>query len=98
MTDIDSDQKIVIEGEERLQTGKGIARRLRRASKIPAVIVKRGEASVPIALNPKLLGKVWQADRRFILQLGKEQKPALLLDVQIDPVRRCPLHADIVVE
>lgn len=85
----------VIEAEARQSTGKGVARRLRRADKIPAVIVTPGKESTPISLNPKLLGKVWGSDRQFTLTLGGKQLAAKLHAVQIDPVRRIPLHADI---
>ena len=85
----------VIEAETRQATGKGVARKLRRADKIPAVIVSAGKESKPISLNPKLLSKVWGGDRQFTLSLDGKQLTAKLHEVQIDPVRRIPLHADI---
>jgi len=85
----------IIEAETRPATGKGVARKLRLADKIPAVIVSPGKASRSISLNPKLLGKVWGSDRQFTLALDGKQLPAKLHAVQIDPVRRVPLHADI---
>ena len=68
---------------------------------IPAVIVAKGKDSVPTSLNPKLLGKVWQDEkrnRRFTLKLGEEELPALLKDVQVHALKRTPLHADIMLE
>lgn len=85
---------VVIEAALREQTGKSYARKLRRAAKIPAVVIGEGK-SVAIELNPKPLAKVWQTDKRFILDLAGEQRPALLKDVQIDAVKRTLLHADI---
>ncbi|MDE3270293.1 MAG: hypothetical protein OYH77_08450 [Pseudomonadota bacterium] len=85
----------IIDAEARQATGKGIARKLRRVDKIPAVIVTAGKESRSISLNPNLLGKVWGSSRRFTLNLDGKQMPAKLHAVQIDPVRRIPLHADI---
>ena len=85
-----------IEAETRQATGKGVARKLRRADKIPAVIVSPGKPSTSISLNPRLLGKVWGSSRRrFTLALDGKNLPAKLHAVQVDPVRRVPLHADI---
>ncbi len=78
-------------------TGKGYARKLRQADKLPAVVLERGE-STAIELDPKLLAKVWQSGRRFILQLDGATHNALLHEVQIDAVKRTPLHADIMYE
>lgn len=86
--------QLVVEAALRERTGKGYARKLRRAAKIPAVIIGGGK-SVAIELNPKLLAKIWQTDKRFVLDLAGEQRPALLKEVQIDAVKRTLLHADI---
>lgn len=90
----DQSQRLVVEASLRERTGKGYARKLRRAAKIPAVIIGGGK-SVAIELNPKLLASVWRTDKRFILDLAGNQRPAVLKDVQVDAVKRTLLHADI---
>lgn len=93
-TNTDPVPQPVVEAALREQTGKGYARKLRRIDKIPAVIIGGGK-SVTIELNPKPLAKIWQTDKRFVLDLAGEKRPALLKDVQIDTVKRTLLHADI---
>lgn len=94
----EAQSRLVIEAVRRTGTGKGYARKLRRADKIPGIVLDRGQ-STPVELNPKMLGKVWQsAGKKFILQLGDERRDAILKDVQIDVVRRNPLHVDIMYE
>ena len=85
---------MTIAATRREQTGKGYARKLRRADKLPGVVLDRGK-STAIELDPKLLGKVWQSGKRFVLQLDGETHNALLHEVQIDAVKRTPLHVDI---
>lgn len=90
-----SKQEIVIEASERSGTGKGYARKLRRAGKIPGVLLLKGEGK-PIELDPKLLPKVWKNEsREFTLKLGSETKQATITDLQIDPVKRLALHVDL---
>ena len=88
---------ITIAATRREQTGKGYARKLRRAARLPGIVLDRGK-STAVELDPKLLGKVWQSGKRFVLQLDGEKHNAVLKDVQIDAVKRTPLHVDIAYE
>ncbi len=90
-------EQLTIAATRREKTGKGYARKLRRANKLPGVILAQGK-STAIELDPKLLGKVWQGGKRFVLQLDGEEQRARLHDVQIDAVKRTPLHVDIMYE
>lgn len=90
-------QQLTIAATRRVKTGKGYARKLRRAAKLPGIILERGK-STAIELDPKLLGKVWQSGKRFVLQLDGSAHQARLHDVQIDAVKRTPLHVDIMYE
>ena len=94
MAQDDKSELMTIAATRRQRTGKGYARKLRRAEKLPGVVLDRGK-STAVELDPKLLGKVWQGDKRFVLQLDGETHNALLHDVQIDAVKRTPLHVDI---
>ena len=89
--------QLTIAATRREKTGKGYARQLRRAEQLPGVILERGK-STAIELDPKLLGKVWQGGKRFVLQLDGKAHQARLHDVQIDAVKRTPLHVDIMYE
>ena len=88
---------LTIAAVRREKTGKGYARKLRRAARLPGVILDRGKREA-IELDPKLLGKVWQSGKRFVLQLDGKEHKALLQAVQIDAVKRTPLHVDIMYE
>ncbi len=86
--------------QKRHQAGKGVARRLRRAGQLPAVVYGHG-TTVAIALGEKDLVSIQQSEagENTILDLVIEGEPpescqAILREVQINPVSRAPLHAD----
>jgi len=90
--------KLVV--HKRSQTGKGVARQLRRAGQLPAVLYGHG-ATVAIAFSEKDLVHIQQsgAGENTILDCviegdTPENCQAILREVQIDPVSRAPLHAD----
>lgn len=86
----------------REQAGKGAARSMRRAGKIPAVLYGQGECLSLIA-NPDDLVKILKshAGSTALISLtvsGAKSKPsrtALLRDYQVDPVTGALLHADL---
>jgi large subunit ribosomal protein L25 len=90
--------KLVV--QQRHQAGKGVARRLRRAGQLPAVVYGHG-TTVPIALNEKDLLSIQQSEagENTILDLmiegeSPENCQAILREVQMNPVSSAPLHAD----
>jgi large subunit ribosomal protein L25 len=91
-------ERIIIHAEKREETGKGVARSLRRKSMIPAVLYRAG-GSLPIKLPKKEItqfinttaGEQIMVDLQFT---DGESKLALVKDYQIDPTRRELLHAD----
>jgi large subunit ribosomal protein L25 len=91
-------ERIVIHAEKREETGKGVARSLRRKNVIPAVLYRAG-GSLPIKLPKKEItqfinttaGEQIMVDLQFA---DGESKLALVKDYQIDPTRRELLHAD----
>jgi large subunit ribosomal protein L25 len=90
--------KLVV--QKRHQTGKGVARQLRRAGQLPAVLYGHGTA-VAIALSEKDLVRIQQSEAgaNTILDFAiegdtPENCRAILREVQINPVSRAPLHAD----
>ena len=90
--------KLVV--HRRDQSGKGVARRLRRAGQLPAVVYGNG-STLAIALAEKDLAHIQQsvAGENTILDFviagdTPESCQAILREVQIDPVSRASLHAD----
>jgi large subunit ribosomal protein L25 len=91
-------ERIIIHAEKREETGKGVARSLRRKNMIPAVLYRAG-GSLPIKLPKKEItqfinttaGEQIMVDLQFT---DGETKLALVKDYQIDPTRRELLHAD----
>ncbi len=86
---------ITIEGSAREPAGKSQARKLRREGKIPAVILAKG-GNTNIVIDPKWLHKAYKTEGRvFNLSLqGKVQK-VKIQELQLDPVKRVPLHVDL---
>lgn len=86
----------------REQAGKGAARSMRRAGKIPAVLYGQGECLL-LTVNPEGLIKILKshAGSTALISLtvnGAKSKPnrtALLRDYQVDPVTGAVLHADL---
>jgi large subunit ribosomal protein L25 len=90
--------KLVVQTRD--QAGKGMARRLRRAGQLPAVVYGNG-TTLAIALAEKDLAHIRQsvAGENTILDFTiegdtPESCRAILREVQMDPVSRTLLHAD----
>lgn len=85
----------------REQAGKGAARSMRRAGKVPAVLYGQGECLM-LTINPEGLIKILKshAGSSALISLtitGAKSNPnrtALLRDYQVDPVSGAVLHAD----
>jgi len=91
---------VTIVAQRRFETGKGPARRLRRAGKLPIVLYGRGD-SAALTIEIKELQTLRQSESgaNTIIDLSIEGEApetcnAILRDVQIDPVSREMLHAD----
>lgn len=86
----------------REQAGKGAARSMRRAGKIPAVLYGQGECLL-LTVNPEGLVKILKshAGSTALISLtvngakSKANRTALLRDYQVDPVTGAVLHADL---
>ncbi len=91
-------ERIILNAEKRLKTGKGIARSLRRVGEVPAVLY-RGGGSTPIKINRKELagfihdtaGEQVMVDIHFP---DGDERLALMKEYQVDPVKGELLHAD----
>ncbi len=87
--------------ESREGGGKGPARQLRRAGRVPAVLYGQGE-SLLLSVKPEELVKILraQAGSTALISItingakSKAKRTALLRDYQIDPIAGSVLHAD----
>lgn len=90
------DNKVVAEVRENF--GKGFARRLRAAGKIPAVIYGHGTDPRHVALPGHQVGLlVRRANALLDLDIAGESQLVLVKDVQRDPVRQIIEHIDLLV-
>lgn len=82
----------------RTEFGKGAARRLRAAGKIPAVIYGHGSETRHVELPGHEVGLiVRKANALLDLDVDGAQELVLVKDVQKDPVRQIIEHIDLVV-
>lgn len=91
-------ERINLNAETRDKVGKGVARALRRANIIPAVIYRGGE-SLPIKLNRKELAHFIKTSSgtQAVVNLkfpDGTSKLALLKEYLVDPVKGDLLHSD----
>ncbi|MDP3891896.1 50S ribosomal protein L25/general stress protein Ctc, partial [Nocardioides sp.] len=92
-----SSQKIT--AEQRTEFGKGAARRIRRADKVPAVIYGHGNDPIHITLpghESWLALKNGGANALLELDLEGTTQLALTKQVQMDPIKRTLEHIDFV--
>ncbi|MCR4397578.1 MAG: 50S ribosomal protein L25 [Firmicutes bacterium] len=88
-------------GAELRDTGKGAARRLRRAGSLPAVLYGKGTPSIPLVLDAGAFERVAARDRNVLLRVriprgdAVEVRNAMIADVQMDVIRRRPIHVDL---
>lgn len=84
--------------ETRSNFGKGAARKLRQAGKVPAVIYGHGEEPTHVSLPAhEMMLVARRANALLELDLGSDKKLVLVKDVQRDPVRQIIEHVDLVV-
>jgi len=78
--------------------GKGAARKLRQAGKVPAVIYGHGEEPTHVSLPAhEMMLVARRANALLELDMGSDKKLVLVKDVQRDPVRQIIEHVDLVV-
>ena len=92
-----------LEVELREGTGKGVARKLRAAGRIPGVLYGRGEPPQSVVLDPRALERVIttsDAGMNTLIDLSiagsrdRAERVVLVKELQRDPVRGAPLHVD----
>jgi large subunit ribosomal protein L25 len=88
-----------IPAKRRTETGKGVARGLRREGEIPAVVYGKAEAPISLAVPPKAVHAVFGSElgQNSVIELevdGGDKVNVLLADYQYHPVSRNLLHVD----
>lgn len=87
-----------IDAETRASFGKGAARKLRAAGKIPAVIYGHGSDPRHVSLpGHQVTLLVRKANQVLELVIDGKEELALIKDVQRDPVRQIIEHVDLLV-
>ena len=90
----------VFDVELRETTGKGDARRMRRAGLLPGIIYGGDKPDVPVTLNANSTGKLLNQEAFYTSMLtinvsGKRGTETVLLkDVQWDPIMDTAMHLD----
>src|SRR3990172_2409170 len=93
---------IPVGAELRKESGKGPARRMRAAGKIPAVCYGGGGSTESLALEPKGVLKALRSElgRNAVIQLavgsGALQQLVMIKECQVHPISQEVLHADLV--
>lgn len=93
---------IVITVEKRDSLGKGDVGRLRREGRIPAVVYGGGKSSLPISVDEKSIRELLKGasggNTIFLLKLkgGKEERRAMIKELQVDPISGHFLHLDFI--
>lgn len=91
-------ETIQMQADSRNSFGKGAARKLRAAGKVPAVIYGHGEAPLHIAVPAHEIGLAVRKPNVLLnLDIEGAKKLVLVKDIQRDPVRQIIEHLDLVV-
>lgn len=94
-------EAVVVEAELRDPGSSNLARRLRRAGKLPAVLYGGERGSRTIAVSPRAIVEILKSEHgeNTILNLrvadGREQT-VLIHDYQVDPISMTLVHCDFV--
>lgn len=88
-----------MEAEIRSGLGKGPARAVRRAGRLPGILYGGAEGSKAIAVDPRFINKEMHRSgfftRLFDVKIDGKVERAIPRDVQLDPVTDLPLHIDL---
>jgi large subunit ribosomal protein L25 len=95
--------EVTLEVTRRESTGKGVARKLRAAEKVPAVVYGGHREPVAITVDRKAVTELIHKSEHgirsiFLLKMAgtDQQRHAMIKDLQIDPITRRMQHIDFV--
>src|ERR1700722_9703636 len=88
-------EALKLKAEPRTSLGTAVARRLRKAGRIPAVVYGHKEATVSLTINHDEVYKAIRLGSRLVdLEVGSKSEKALIRDVQWDYLGKDILHVD----
>jgi large subunit ribosomal protein L25 len=93
---VDPEKNLYLEAEERNVFGKKLAQ-IRKQGKMPAIVYGPKEKPSPVFVPLGDFIKIWQKageSSLITLRVGGKKRNALIYDVDIDPVKNKPRHAD----
>ncbi|MFB3816960.1 MAG: 50S ribosomal protein L25 [Candidatus Methylomirabilales bacterium] len=88
-----------LQGEIRTGLGKGVAKKLRRAKRIPGIVYGGGQGALPVTVDPAALQSILGQGENVLINLslagdGARSAMVILKELQRDPVKGRPLHVD----
>lgn len=90
--------EIKLAAEARTEFGKGAARRVRRAGKIPAVLYGHGTDPLHVTLpGHETMMALKHSNALFSIELDGKAQLAIAKDVQREPVRNVIEHVDLLI-
>jgi large subunit ribosomal protein L25 len=95
--------EVTLEVSRRENTGKEVAKKLRRDGNVPAVVYGGHREPVAIAVDRKAVSELIQKSEHglrsvFLLKMAgtDQQRHAMIKDITIDPISRKMMHIDFV--
>ncbi len=89
---------IKIAAETRTEFGKGAARRIRRDSKVPAVLYGHGSDPIHVTLpGHDLMMALKQSNALLTIEIGGDSHLAIPKQIQRDPIKGFLEHADLLI-
>ena len=89
----------VVKGEAREAGNKNMARRERKAGRVPAVLYGAKKNPVSLSVDPKVIGHILRSETGhntiFDLEVAGEHTKAMIVDWQYEPIRGALLHIDL---
>src|SRR5262249_122686 len=89
----------ILEAQEREAGNKNMARRVRAAGKIPAVIYGAGKDTAVISVAPRPVLSILKSESGhntiFDLAMGSDRVKAMIVDWQFEPIKGRLLHVDV---
>ena len=102
MAMMDKDNAFVLEVERRELQGSGVSRQLRAGGRVPAVVYGGGLDTLNISVDETdfsdLLKQKFGENTIFLLKLKgtKQERMAMIHEMQVDPISRRYLHVDFI--